>query len=139
MSTFSNITNQSIYDTYDSSILGTGTISIHNPGSVTTGITNQIYTTTNTGPLWDNISINATNTPRSLEVVGDANFEGDLKIKGKSLSKTLEEIEKRLAILHPNKELEEKWERLKSLGDMYRELEQEIIEKEKVYQILKNT
>jgi len=73
----------------------------------------------------------------SLQVKGDANFEGDVKIKGKSLVDLINNIEQRLAILHPNTELENKWEDLKKLGDMYRQLEQEIIEKEKMWAILK--
>jgi hypothetical protein len=73
----------------------------------------------------------------SLQVRGDANFEGDVKIKGKSIVDLINNIEQRLAILHPNTELENKWEDLKKLGDMYRQLEQEIIEKEKMWAILK--
>jgi len=73
----------------------------------------------------------------SLQVRGDANFEGDVKIKGKSIIDLINNIEQRLAILHPNTELESKWEDLKKLGDMYRQLEQEIIEKEKMWAILK--
>ena len=73
----------------------------------------------------------------SLQVRGHANFEGDVKIKGKSIIDLINNIEQRLAILHPNTELESKWEDLKKLGDMYRQLEQEIIEKEKMWAILK--
>jgi hypothetical protein len=86
--------------------------------------------TTNTDP-W------TTSYEKALHVKGDAEFEGDIKIQGQSLVDTIKNIEKRLAILHPNPELEEKWERLKALGDMYRELEAEIIEKESVWSILK--
>ena len=49
----------------------------------------------------------------------------------------LEKIDERLAILHPNPELEDRWDELKELGKRYKELEQEIIEKEKVWTILK--
>lgn len=42
-----------------------------------------------------------------------------------------------MAILHPNEKLEEKWEELKKLGDMYRALEKDIIEKEKIWETLK--
>jgi hypothetical protein len=73
----------------------------------------------------------------TLEVQGDANFKGDIKLQGKSLGETLDNIEKRLAILHPNPKLEEKWETLKSLGEQYRELEKDIIEKEKLWSMLK--
>ena len=73
----------------------------------------------------------------TLQVKGDADFDGDIKIKGKSLTDTLDKIEERLAILHPNSELEDRWDELKELGKRYKELEQEIIEKEKVWAILK--
>ena len=74
---------------------------------------------------------------QSLHVRGDAEFEGDIKLKGKSLSETLSKIEERLAILHPNEKLEAKWEKLKELGDAYRELEKDILEKEKIWETLK--
>ena len=35
-------------------------------------------------------------------IQGDAEFEGDIKIKGKSLTDTLDRIEQRLGILHPD-------------------------------------
>jgi hypothetical protein len=73
----------------------------------------------------------------TLKVQGDADFEGDLKLQGKSLKDSLEAIEERLAILRPNEELEEKWENLRGLRKTYMELEAEIIEKEKMWAILK--
>lgn len=73
----------------------------------------------------------------SLQVNGDANFDGDVKIKGKSLVDMLEKIEEKLAILRPNEELEEKWDELRELRNRYKELEKEIIEKEKMWDILK--
>ena len=78
------------------------------------------------------------NTPSpGLKVTGNAEFDGDVKIKGKSISETLDKIEERLAILRPNKELEDKWEKLKELGDAYRALEKDIQEKEKIWETLK--
>ena len=73
----------------------------------------------------------------SLEVHGDANFQGDVKIKGKSIVDSLERIEERLAILRPNLELEEKWENLRGLRQAYMELEAEIKEKEQIWATLK--
>lgn len=99
-------------------------------GPLTTGTNGSVY---NISTDWNYMG----NTNNSLDVKGDANFEGDVKIQGKSLVDTLQSIEERLAILRPNKELEEKWERLKTLGNMYRELEKEILEKQKVWNILK--
>jgi hypothetical protein len=73
----------------------------------------------------------------TLKVKGDADFEGDVTIKGKSINDSLERIEERLAILRPNEELEKKWDNLRELRKQYMELEAEIIEKEKMWEILK--
>ena len=99
--------------------------------------------------LWPNIGSTGTITtatdysftrntvPNSFEVQGDAKFLGEITIKGVKLSETLAKIEERLAILHPNVELEDRWDELKELSKRYKELEAEIIEKEKVWAILK--
>jgi hypothetical protein len=73
----------------------------------------------------------------TLSVKGNADFEGEVTIKGKSLTEMLEKIDERLAILHPNPELEDRWDELKELSKRYKELEQELIEKERVWAILK--
>lgn len=94
---------------------------------------------------WATTSINGQTdlAPNSLQVKGKSEFEndvniiGDLKLRGKSLKESLDAIEDRLAILHPNEELEEKWENLRGLRKAYVELEAEIIEKEKMWSILK--
>ena len=98
-----------------------------------------VYTTNGThSPFWnDTISISNITTPNTLQVKGDAEFEGDIKLNGKSLDKTLTKIEERLAILHPNEKLEEKWVKLKELRKQYQELEADILEKEKIIEILK--
>jgi len=98
-----------------------------------------VYTTNGThSPFWnDTISISTTSTPNTLQVKGDAEFEGEVKIKGKSLTDTLSKLEERLAILHPNEKLEEKWGKLRELRKQYRELEADILEKEKIVEILK--
>jgi len=72
-----------------------------------------------------------------LTVKGDAEFDGDVKIKGKSISESLEKIEERLGILHPNEKLESKWDELRELRKQYMEKEKEIIEKQKMWDILK--
>ena len=98
-----------------------------------------VYTTNGTSsPFWnDTISISNITTPNTLQVNGNAEFEGDIKLKGKSLNDTLSKIEERLAILHPNTKLEEKWEKLRELRKQYQELEADILEKEKIVEILK--
>lgn len=62
---------------------------------------------------------------------------GDIKVGDKSLTKAIEAIEERLGILHPNPALEDKWEQLKELRKQYIELEKDILEKEKIMDILK--
>ena len=105
---------------------------------INSGSSGQFLYSNGTGPAWnDTISISTTSTPNTLQVKGDAEFEGEVKIKGKSLTDTLSKLEERLAILHPNERLEEKWEKLKELRKQYMELETDILEKEKIMEILK--
>ena len=103
-----------------------------------TGTAGQVYTTNGTSPGWGNITLaEPALNGATLKVNGNADFEGEVTIKGKNLSDMFEKIEERLAILHPNPELEDRWDELKELGKRYKELEAEIIEKEKVWAILK--
>ncbi len=96
----------------------------------------QVYTSNGTNNSW--ITAADPNLKgASIQVKGDAEFDGEVTIKGKKLSEMFEKIEERLAILHPNPELEDRWDELKELAKRYKELEQEIIEKERVWNILK--
>ena len=99
--------------------------------------TGYVYTTASTIDPYSDVIIGNSGNGTKLQVKGDAEFEGDVKLKGKSLDKTLTRIEERLAILHVNTRLEKKWKKLKELGDQYRELEADILEKEKIVEILK--
>jgi len=104
--------------------------------SPSSGQAGQVLTSNGTNPSW--ITAADPNLKgASIQVKGDAEFDGEVTIKGKKLSEMFEKIEERLAILHPNPELEDKWDELKELGKRYKELEQEIIEKEKMWAILK--
>lgn len=94
-------------------------------------------TTNGTSLNWNTVSVDPNLQGNSLQVKGDANFEGDVKIKGKSIADSIERIEERLAILRPNEELEAKWENLRGLRKAYMELEAEIKEKEAMWAILK--
>ena len=101
-----------------------------------TGTAGQVYTTNGTSPGWIT-QADPSLKGATLSVKGNADFEGEVTIKGKNLTEMLEKIDERLAILHPNEKLEDKWDELKELGKRYKELEAEIIEKEKVWAILK--
>jgi hypothetical protein len=63
--------------------------------------------------------------------------QADIKIGDRSLKEFMDSVEQRLGILRPNTELEEKWENLKGLRKAYMDLEAEILEKEKMWNILK--
>jgi hypothetical protein len=120
-----------------SSIAGTGLYWGMNGTSANPSL-GQVYTTNGTSPGWGNITLaEPALNGATLSVKGNAEFEGEVKIGGKNIAEMFEKIEERLAILHPNPELEDKWDELKELGKRYKELEAEIIEKEKVWAILK--
>lgn len=144
------------YPIYDDTMNSVNTVSVtgptaptvyttNNTGSISPGLywgmngtsggAGQVLTSNGTGTSWITQDPNLKGS--SIQVKGNAEFDGDVTIKGKNLNETLERIEERLAILHPNPELEDKWDELKELGKRYKELEQEIIEKEKVWAILK--
>lgn len=62
--------------------------------------------------------------PSGLHVKDDATFDGDIKIKGRSLEKLLTTIEDRLAILQdPDPKKLEKYAALKKAYDHYKTLE----------------
>ena len=124
---YTNYSNTMIGDSIDTFTTGTVTI----PNNTSNGIYWGLNGTSNV------ISTDPSLKGNSLSVKGNADFEGEVTIKGKNLTDMLEKIDERLAILHPNPKLEDKWDELKELGKRYRELEQELIEKEKVWTILK--
>jgi hypothetical protein len=88
---------------------------------------NQDYSnwTTTSNPV--NISTDGISMPKGT----------DIKIGDLSLADAISKIEERLGILHPNPELEERWDELKQLRNKYLELEKELLEKEKMWKILK--
>jgi hypothetical protein len=69
---------------------------------------------------------------------GDINIDAnDIKLRGKSLMESLDRIEQRLGILDCDEQLEQHWDKLKALGDEYRELKQHIEDKMKTFETLK--
>ena len=97
------------------------------------------------GTSWSSYPYTISTTGSSPIAVGSSGTmelngaNADIRINGRSLSQAIDNIEARLAILHPNPELEKEWEDLKQLGDQYRTLESEIKEKMKVWETLKRT
>ena len=122
------------------SLPGFGAVPSITSGSYTVNTTapNTIFTIQGSnGISYDDIK------PNTLEVKGKAVFSanveinGTLKVQGRELTDILDSIEQRLAILRPEPELEERWERLKAIGDEYRALAADIKEKEEIIRILK--
>ena len=91
-------------------------------------------TGTGIGNPWIATGTNASNT---LSVHGDAEFDGDITVKGRSLSEFMESVEHRLNILRPNPDLEAEWDQLRALGEQYRKLEQQLTEKNQMWATLK--
>lgn len=125
---------------------GTGTVIISSPdatatytaGSVTVKPnmhSNMTFTTGNGGGgPW--MSTNATTNSTKINLDGK---DADIVINGHSLTETLRSLEERLNILVPNTELEKEWSELKRLGDTYRKLEADLIEKAAMWQALQKT
>jgi hypothetical protein len=124
--------------------------------SISSGGSGATLTTSGTGSLmWNNSTYTATaspytvsngttgwttpynNQPSIMKVECDAEFKGEVTIRGVKLDERLNAIEERLGILRPNNDLEGKWEKLKALGEEYRKLEQEILEGEDIWATLK--
>lgn len=84
-------------------------------------------------------TVGSTMQPSSIQVKGDAEFLGNIKIKGRDLTDWLETVDSRLGLLHINSELESEFDELRALGDAYREAERRFTEQKRVYDILKNT
>ena len=127
------------YDLFDdNTMFDTSSIAggpgIYTVGTGGGGLSGQALTWNDVNAVWADTITTTTNL---LHVKGDAEIEGDLKVKGKSLADAIDNIEKRLAILHPNQELEERWDQLKALRKQYIELEKDLLEKEKLMKILK--
>ena len=92
------------------------------------------------GYTFDNkwTTVGTTAIQSALRVNGDAAFDGDITVKGRSITQTLEKIEERLAILPPpNADLERDWSELAKLRQQYVELERELLEKQRVFDILR--
>lgn len=83
------------------------------------------YYYTSTSPHtggWGTITTGGT-SKAGLHVTSDAEFDGDVMIKGKSLLKMLETIEKRLSILQPDPKKLEHFEALRKAYEHYKTLE----------------
>ena len=122
--------------TYSTTAVTSGTVTVTGSssswayGSVTLPASGSLLTANGagTGYSWSTaspyvtVASGGTATP-SITVSGNAEFDGEIKWKGKDLGKVLETIEKRLAILTPDPKKLEKFEALQKAYDHYKLLE----------------
>ena len=113
-----------------------GNISLTN-GSGGTGGT---YAVTNsaTNYTWGITNNSKTAMAGEVRIVGDAVFEGNITWQDRDMRAWFESVESRLAILQPNTKLEAEYEELAEMGRQYKELEKRLLEKQRVFDILKN-
>ena len=92
-------------------------------GAGGTGSNGSIFTTNGTGSSpWQNLTM-TNNSQQSLNVKGDAEFEGRVKVNGQDLGEFMETISKRLAILVPDPAKLEHFAALKKAYNHYKTLE----------------
>jgi hypothetical protein len=94
-----------------------------------------------TSYFWNdtNLTSGTTKIQSTLQVDGDADFGGDIRIRGQSITEAINKINERLNILVPNEKLEADWSELAELRMRYVELERQLLEKQQVFDILKKS
>jgi len=114
-----NYTNSGLANSYGNVVISSGGTGSATTNPYTTNNTGSYLFSTGAGTQWSTV-----NPTSGLSVKGDADFEGDIKWKGRSLGKLMEKIEDRLAILQePDPEKLEKFAALKKAYDHYKTLE----------------
>jgi hypothetical protein len=97
--------------------------------------------TTISGPYTFSAGTNTTpwftQSPTTSTKINLEGKDADIVINGSSLVDVINSIQDRLNCLQINPELEKEWDELKALGDQYRKLEKQIIEKQATWDRLK--
>jgi phospholipase/lecithinase/hemolysin len=124
-----------VYTTHPS-ITSSATISVSGiqpTSSITTtsSALNNSYITISgsNGMSYDDFKPNTLHVRGKSEFEDDANFSGNVTIDGVNLAQSIKNIEARLNILRPNHNLESEWDELRELGERYRQLERDMLEK----------
>jgi hypothetical protein len=116
-------------DLSDYSFDNNSTVTISSGTNILDSLSTDSFTLNST---WD------TSYNDTITIGGQTLTEHKLKALD-GLQEWQEEVNKKLAILQPNSELEEQWSELKELRQRYVELEKELTEKSKMWAILKDT
>ena len=116
-------------DLSDYSFDNNSTVTISSGTNILDSLSTDSFTLNST---WD------TSYNDTITIGGQTLTEQKLKALD-GLQEWQEEVNKKLAILQPNSELEEEWSELRELRERYVELEKELTEKSKMWAILKDT
>jgi len=100
------------------------------PGISGAGFCNNSYTISSVGSPW---TVQSTASAK-IQLDGE---DADVEINGWSLVAAVKRIEQRLSLFQPNPELEQDWEKLRTLGEQYRKLEQHIQDKQATWDRIK--
>jgi hypothetical protein len=119
---------------YSDTMSASGTYAVPNV-SLTAGI-GATYTSPYTFSAGTGINTSPWANTTSSKIKLDG-ADADIEVNGISLLKTMQEIQNRLNLLQPNTALEAEWEELYALGRKYRELEQQIKDKQATWDRLK--
>jgi len=121
---------------YNNTVIGGGYTTASTHGSFTISNTSGA----NTGPYTFNAGPNVTpwftQSPASAKINLDGK-DADIVINGFSLVNAINSIQDRLNCLQINPNLEAEWDELRALGDQYRKLENQILEKQATWDRLK--
>jgi hypothetical protein len=116
------------FDDYDRAITMAG-------AQPTISIGSGVDTITVSDLSWPDFTNNLNiNSSGRLDISGP---NADIMINGVSLCQSLEKIKQRLEILTVNPVLENEWDQLRAIGDEYRRLETELLEKSQAWKALK--
>lgn len=89
--------------------------------------------------LADTFSLSGIGSPTMNGKLSLNGPDADVVINGQGLNDRLTRIEQQLNIMVPNPVLEAQWDQLRALGDEYRRLEAELLEKQKAWAVLQQT
>jgi hypothetical protein len=109
-----------------------GNISINVGGAGGGGTGYSTGTSYSVNNTWSN------STSGKVVIAGDCEFKGNITWQDRDLREWLESIETRLGMLQPNPALEAEWDELADIRRQYVELERKLLEKQRVFDILKN-
>jgi len=113
-----------VYTTATSYTVNTKSLTTSGSININSGLGTYPYTYSTANAGW-------TSAQSNLTVTGNATFDGDVKIKGRSLEKLFNDVEKRLAILQPDPKKLAKFEALQKAYDHYKLLEALLHEEDK--------